>query len=161
MTKETIDVLVEGGNANPGPPLGPAIGPMGLDINAVVSKINEKTSDMKGMKIPVKLIIDPQTKEYEIKVGSPPVSALIKKELGVEKGSTAGETIGNLDMGQVMKLMKIKRDSLLANDDNSAVKEILGVCQSMGVTIEGKNAKETTRAVDEGKFDQYLNKESQ
>lgn len=160
MTKETIDVLVEGGNANPGPPLGPAIGPMGLDINAVVGKINEKTSDMGGMKVPVKLIIDPQTKEYEIKVGSPPVSALIKKELGVEKGSTAGETVGNLDMDQVMKLMKIKRDSLLANDDNSAVKEILGVCQSMGVTIEGKNAKETTRAVDEGKFDQYLNKES-
>ncbi|MCK4491411.1 MAG: 50S ribosomal protein L11 [Candidatus Altiarchaeales archaeon] len=160
MTKETIEVLVEGGNANPGPPLGPSIGPMGLDINAVVGKINEKTSDMKGMKVPVKLIIDPQTKEYEIKVGSPPVSALIKKELGVEKGSTAGETVGNLDMDQVMKLMKIKRDSLLANDDKCAVKEILGVCQSMGVTIEGKNAKETTRAVDEGKFDQYLNKES-
>ncbi|HIE34016.1 MAG TPA: 50S ribosomal protein L11, partial [Candidatus Altiarchaeales archaeon] len=87
MAKTTIEVLVEGGKASGGPPLGPAIGPLGLNINEVVNTINQKTAEFEGMKIPVKVTVDTDTKEYAISVGSPPTSALIKKELGLEKAT--------------------------------------------------------------------------
>ncbi|RLI91986.1 MAG: 50S ribosomal protein L11 [Candidatus Altiarchaeales archaeon] len=153
MKKETIEILVEGGRATGGPPLGPQIGPLGLNINEVVNAINEKTSSFEGMKIPVKVIVDPETKKFEIELGSPPTSALIKKELGLEKGSTNGKPVGNLSFDQLMRIVKMKRDSLLSNDLKGAAKEIIGTCKSMGVTIEGKDAKEIIREIDSGEFD--------
>jgi len=148
-----VEALVDGGNASGGPPLGPALGPTGVNINQVVSAINEKTKDMAGMKIPVKVIIDPSTKEFEIEVGSPPTSALIKKELNLEKGTGDNNPVGNLSFDQLLKITKMKRDSLLAEDLKGAVKEVIGVCQSVGVTIEGKPTKEITAEIDEGKWD--------
>jgi len=156
MSKQTIESLVDGGNASGGPPLGPALGPTGVNINQVVTAINEKTKDMTGMKIPVKVIIDPSTKEFEIEVGSPPTSALIKKELNLEKGTGSKEPVGNLGFDQLLKITKMKRDSLLAEDLKGAVKEVVGVCQSVGVTIEGKSPKEITVEIDEDKFDDRL-----
>ena len=79
---ETIEVLVEGGKASAGPPLGPALGPLGVNVMQVVNAINEKTKHFDGMKVPVKVIVDPKTKGFEIEVGTPPVTALILKELG-------------------------------------------------------------------------------
>jgi len=153
MKKETIEILVEGGRATGGPPLGPRIGPLGLNINEVVNAINEKTSSFEGMKIPVKVIVDLETKKFEIELGSPPTSALIKKELGLEKGSTNGKPVGDLSFDQLMRIVKMKRDSLLSNDLKGATKEIIGTCKSMGVTIEGKDAKEIIREIDSGEFD--------
>ena len=87
MAKETVESLVEGGKASAAPPLGPALGPLKINIGQVVAEINKKTAAFAGMKVPIKIIVDTETKEFEVEVGSPPVSELIKKELGLEKGS--------------------------------------------------------------------------
>ena len=81
-----VDVMVEGGKATPAPPLGPALAPLGVNIGAIVEEINKKTSSFKGMQVPVTVNVN-DDKSFEIKVGIPPVSALIKKELVLEKGS--------------------------------------------------------------------------
>lgn len=152
MAKETIDVLVDGGKASAGPPLGPALGPTGLKIADVVNEINKKTAEFEGMKIPVKVIIDTDTKTFEIKTGSPPTSALIKKELGLEKGSGTIAPVGNLTIAQAKKVAEMKKDSLLANDIKAAIKEVIGVCRTMGITIEGMTPKEATKAIDSGQL---------
>lgn len=155
--KVTVQALVDGGKASAGPPLGPALGPLGANIAKIIDAINQKTKDFAGLKVPVKVIVDKDTKEFEIEIGTPPVSALIKKELGVEKGGKAkGEVVGNLTMEQVVKIAKMKRDVTLAKELKSTVKEILGTCVSMGVTCEGKNPKEVIKEVNEGKYDKLL-----
>jgi large subunit ribosomal protein L11 len=88
MAEETIDLLVEGGKAAPGPATAPKLGAYKLNIGDVFKKVNEATSAYKGMQVPVKIIIDKDTKEVKVEVGTPPVSSLIKKELGLEKAKT-------------------------------------------------------------------------
>ncbi len=155
---EVIEALVDGGKATAGPPLGPALGPLGVNIMEVVKAINEKTKAFQGMKVPVKVVVDPNTKSFEITVGTPPTSALIKKELGIEKGSgDARKTkVGNLTMEQVKRIADMKKDSLLGKDMKSRVKEVIGTCQSMGITVEGKNPKDILKEIDEGKYDDVL-----
>ena len=147
---ETIDVLVDGGKANAGPPLGPALGPLGVNISDVVKKINEKTADFEGMKVPVKVIVDPATKKFEITVGTPPVSALIKKELVLEKGSQNARTtkVGNLTLDQIRKIARMKADSLLGVDEKARIKEIAGSCVTMGITVEGMDPREFQKKLD-------------
>jgi len=156
--KATIKALVDGGKATPGPPIGPALGPLGVNVGQIVAKINEKTAAFEGMKVPVKIIIDKKTKQFDIEVGSPPVSALIRKELGLEKGAkTAGkEVVGNLTFGQAIELAKLKLGAMMAKDLKASVKEVLGTCVSMGVTIDGREAREVQREIDEGKHDEEL-----
>ena len=160
--KKIIEALVAGGQATAGPPLGPALGPLGLNVMAVVNKINELTKDFSGMKVPVKIIVDVETKEFEVEVGTPTASALIIKELKIEKGSgdPGKEKVGNLSFEQVVKIAKMKRPELLAKDLKGAVKEILGSCVSMGVTVEGKDPKEVQKEIDEGKYDEVFEKEA-
>ena len=152
--KSRIKLLVEGGKASPGPPLGPALGPLGVNIGQVVAMINEKTAQFEGMKVPVTVVVD-KDKKFEIEVGSPPVSALIKKELGAEKGAkTPGkEVVGNLSFSQVLKIARMKLGGSLAGNLKKAVKEVLGTCVSVGVTVDGKDPREVQREVDEGKRD--------
>ena len=152
---ETIEALVEGGKATPGPPLGPALGPLGVNIGEIVKVINEKTRDFEGMKVPVKIKVDPGTKEFTVEVGTPPVSALVLKELGVEKGSSnpREQPVGNLTMEQVMKIARMKADSLLGATTRARVKEIIGSCVSIGVTIEGRSPKEILRAIEAGEIE--------
>src|SRR3989338_3247100 len=85
MASATISLLVEGGKATAGPPLGPSLAPMGVNIGQVVGKINEMTKSFVGMQVPVKVIVDKAKKTFEIEVGKPPVSALIKSELGLKE----------------------------------------------------------------------------
>jgi len=158
MMKTTVEALVEGGKANPGPPIGPALGPLGVNVGQIVAKINEKTAAFEGMKVPVKIIIDKKTKQFDIEVGSPPVSALIRKELGLDKGAkTAGtEVVGNLTIAQALELAKMKSSAMMAKGLKTAVKEVLGTCVSMGVTVDGRDPREVQREIDEGKHDEEL-----
>jgi len=150
--KKTVEALVSGGKATAGPPLGPALGPLGVNVLAIVNKINELTGDFMGMKVPVKVIVDTDTKGFEVEVGTPPTSALIAKELGVEKGAgnPKEEKVGDLSIEQVGRIAKIKMSQSYAKDVKSAAKEILGTCVSMGVTVEGKDPREIQKALDKG-----------
>lgn len=152
---EVLEMLVDAGKATAGPPLGPALGPMGVNIGEVINFINEKTKHFEGMKVPIKLTIDTKTKSYELEVGTPPTSALILKEIGIEKGS--GEThkikVGNLEIEQVMKIADMKKDSMLGKTRKDRMMEVVGACVSMGVTIEGKTAKEIQEDLRGGRYD--------
>jgi large subunit ribosomal protein L11 len=145
MGKESVDVLIEGGKATAAPPLGPALGPMGVNIGQVVAEINKKTADFKGMKVPVKVIIDSDTKLFEIKIGTPPASQLIKKEANIKKGASnpKAEKVADLKIEQIIKIANMKKDSLLGKDNLGRVLEIMGTCQSAGVMVEGKPAHDT------------------
>ena len=151
---ETIEVLVDGGKATPGQPLGPALGPTGINVVQVVQKINEKTKAFAGMKVPVKIIIA-ANKTFEIKVGTPPTSALLFKEMGVEKGSGAPKTTkaGDITMEQAIKVSEMKKDSLMGKDQKNRAKEVIGTCVSCGITVEGKEPRDILKEIDEGKWD--------
>ena len=114
--KKVVELIVNGGQANAGPPLGPALGPLGVNIVAIVNKINEITKEYAGMKVPVKISVDTEEKTFEVTVGTPTASALIVAELKIEKGSGTPNTVkvGNLSMEQMVKIAKIKGPQLLA-----------------------------------------------
>jgi len=152
---ETIEALVEGGKASAGPPLGPALGPMGVNIMEIINTINDKTKEFNGMKVPVKVIVDPATKKFEIEVGTPPAASLILNEMGAEKGaaSPSRHTAGNITIDQAIKVAKMKLDSLLGKDIKNKTKEIIGTCRSMGVNVEGKKPSEILKAINEGTYD--------
>jgi large subunit ribosomal protein L11 len=156
--KKTVEALIAGGAATAGPPLGPALGPMGVNVLAIVKKINEVTKDYAGMKVPVKIVVDTETKEFEVQVGTPTTAALIVKELRIEKGSgnPKAQKVGNLTMEQVVKIAKLKRTELLSRTLKAAAKEVIGTCISMGVLIENSEPREILRQIDEGKFDNYF-----
>lgn len=158
--KKVVDLLVSGGQATAGPPLGPALGPLGVNVLAIVNKINELTKDFAGMKVPVKVIVDPETKEFEVNVGTPTTSALIVRELKIEKGSGTPSTqkVGNLTMEQVIQIAKSKRSKLLGKTLKASAKEILGSCVSMGVTVEDKDPREVQKEINEGKYDEIFSK---
>jgi len=162
--QETIDLLVEGGKAAPGPTTAPKLSMYKLNIGEIFKEINDKTKDYAGMSVPVKLKIDTETKSYEISVGTPPISSMIKKELGIELAKITDEekakgktSVGNLKFDSVVKIAKIKKDSMLAKDLKTAVKQVVGTANSLtGVLIENKRPKELIKEIDEGKFDSLL-----
>lgn len=158
MAKETVEILIEGGKATPGPPLGPAIGPLGINMMQVVEQINEKTSDFAGIKVPVKVIVDVGTKAFEIEVGTPPTTALIKDELNIEKGSQDPglDKVADLSIEQALKIARMKFSALLSNDYKMATKEVVGTCVSMGLTVDGKDPKTVQKEIDEGIYDDQL-----
>lgn len=160
VEKKVVELLVSGGQATAGPPLGPALGPLGVNILAIVNKINELTKDYSGMKVPVKVTVNPENKEFEVNVGTPTASALIVSELKIEKGSGTPNTqkVGNLTIEQVIRIAKLKHPELLAKTSKAAAKEILGSCVSVGVTVEGRSPRELQREIDEGKYDEIFSK---
>lgn len=159
MAKETVDVLIVGGKATAAPPLGPALGPKGVNIGKVVADINAKTKDYAGMQVPVKVIINTDDKSYEITIGTPPTSALIKKELNIKKaaGNIGVDITGDLTFDQVMKIARMKDGAVTGKTAKDRVQEILGTCRSMSVNVEGKSAQAVTNAVAAGEYDAKLN----
>lgn len=158
---EKIEALVEGGNASAAPPLGPALGPLGVNIGKVVNKINEKTKEFEGIEIPVTVKVDSETKEFEIGVGTPPVSALLKNELDLDKMSPhpKEEKVADAKIEQLIKIAKMKRESMNTNDMKSLVKQIAGTCLVGGILIEGKDPKEVIKEIEEGKYDEEISQE--
>ncbi|MDK2372031.1 MAG: 50S ribosomal protein L11 [Candidatus Korarchaeota archaeon] len=158
MPKKVVKVMIEGGKATPGPPLGPALGGLGLNMGLVVKEINDKTKEYAGMKVPVEIEIDLETKEFEVRVGTPPTSMLILRELGAEKGSSdpGSKRIGDLKMEQVVKIARTKLENANTSDLKKVVKQVLGTALSMGVTVEGKNPREIQREIDSGVWDEVV-----
>ena len=159
--KKVVELLVNGGQANAGPPLGPSLGPLGVNILAIANKINELTKDYAGMKVPVKVSVNTEDKTFDVTVGTPTASALIVAELKVEKGSGTPNTVkvGNLSMEQMVRIAKIKRPELLSPTLKKATKEMLGTCVSLGVTVEGKDPREVQKEIDAGVYEQLFSSE--
>jgi len=157
--KQTISSLVTGGEASAGPPLGPALGPMGVNILQIISAINEQTKEFQGMKIPVTVVVDADTKKWEIEVGIPSASALLLKDAGIQKGSgTSGtEWVGEVSVDMIAKIAKVKLETSYASSLKSVAKQIVGTCLSLGIKVEGKTPKEFTAEINEGKWDSKLN----
>jgi large subunit ribosomal protein L11 len=156
-----IKLLAEGGSMKPGPALSQTLGPAGINISEVIKKVNEATSNFKGMKVPVELDIDAKTKAITVNVFSPPVSELVKKELGIEKGSGEQDKIkvANASIEQIISVAKTKLPNLLCRDLKSAVKTVVGSCVSLGILVESKSPVEVEQEIDEGKYDKEINEE--
>ena len=160
MSKEKVEIIVEGGKATAGATMGKAFGPLKVNVQDILKVINEKTEAFKGVKVPVKVTVDTETKEFEVEVGSPPVSELIKKELGLDKGSGTPNKnkIANLSIEQIIKIALMKKDSMLDKSLKSAVKSVIGSCNSLGCLIESKTSKEVNKDIEQGKYAHLIEK---
>jgi len=139
-----IKLMVEGGKASGGPPLGPALGPLGVNTAEVVRKINEMTTSFTGIKVPVLVKVDPKTKAFEIEIGTPPIPELLKKEANIKKGHGKAwkeGSVGNISMESVVNIAKSTLSKSFS-DLRGHVKEVLSTARSIGLTVEGKDPKE-------------------
>jgi large subunit ribosomal protein L11 len=154
---ETIEILVPGGEADPGPPLGPELGPTPVDVQAVVQTINEETAAFDGTEVPVTIEYE-EDGSFTIEVGVPPTAALIKDEAGFETGSGDPDTnfVADLSIDQVKTIAEQKVSDLLAYEVKGAAKEVAGTCVSLGVTIEGEDGRTFKQRVDDGEYDDVL-----
>ncbi|VVB77410.1 50S ribosomal protein L11 [uncultured archaeon] len=151
MGEATINGLIEGGKATAGPPLGPALGPLGVNTAKIIAELNAQTSAYAGIKVPIKIIVDTATKSYKIEIGSPPTSALVCKELGIQKGAKGKEEVaGNMTLEQVRNVANAADKKLYGNTLSAKMAQVIGTCESMNVTVEGTNAKEFMKKVKSG-----------
>lgn len=153
-----IKILAEGGSMKQGPALSQKLGPAGININQVIQKVNEATENFSGLKVPVELNVNLSTKAFEVKVFSPPVSELLKKELGITKSSGMQKKmqVANASIEQIISVAKIKLPNMLCKDLKSAVKTIVGSCVSSGILIENKPAHEIEKEIEDGKYDKEI-----
>lgn len=153
--KKAISALVTGGEASAGPPLGPALGPLGVNVLGIVNEINNQTSSFKGMRVPVRVEVDLETKLFTVTVGTPTTSALIVKESGIPKGAGKPKTefVGDLTIDKVVSIARSKISGSYAKNIKSAAKEVVGSCVSIGVKIEGKDPREFMAEIEAGKWD--------
>ncbi|WP_336364055.1 50S ribosomal protein L11 [Halalkalicoccus salilacus] len=157
----TIEVLVPGGEATPGPPLGPELGPTPVDVQAVVQEINDQTAAFDGTEVPVTVTYEDDG-SFEIDVGVPPTAALVKDEAGFDTGSGEPQKdfVADLSVDQVRQIAEQKLPDLLAYDLKGAAKEVVGTCTSLGVTIEGENPREFKERIDAGEYDDVFAEEA-
>jgi large subunit ribosomal protein L11 len=158
---ETIEVLVPGGQADPGPPLGPELGPTPVDVQAVVEAINDQTAAFDGTEVPVTVAYDDDG-SFDIEVGVPPTAELIKDEAGFETGSGEPQTnfVADLSTDQIRQIAEQKRSDLLAYDLKNAAKEVVGTCVTLGVTIEGEDPREFKQRIESGEYDDAFAEEA-
>ena len=158
MSYEVVEALVDGGKATAGPPLGPQLGPLGVNVVSIVDAINSETNDFRGMRVPVKVRVNTDDKTFTIEVGVPPTASLILKEAGVEKGSgnTPEEIMGNIQFENVITIAKTKLPNSLANDLKGVCLEVLGSCVSAGVTVDDVDAREIQKKIKDGQYDDIL-----
>jgi large subunit ribosomal protein L11 len=154
---DSIEVLVPGGNADPGPPLGPELGPTPVDVQAVVQEINDETAAFDGTEVPVTVSYE-EDGSFDIEVGVPPTAELIKDEADFETGSGEPheEFVADLSVEQVRQIAEQKQSDLLSYDLKNAAKEVVGTCTSLGVTIEGENPREFKDRIDSGEYDEIF-----
>ena len=156
-----VKLIVDGGDMKPGPAIAQQIGPLGINLGKVIADVNTATLSFKGTKVPVEIDVDGKTKTFTIKVNSPPVSELIKKELGLEKGSGQAlkYKVGNLAFERIVSIAKTKMPNLLARDLKAGVKLVVGTCVALGVLVDNKEAKDIEKDIDSGVYDNIIKNE--
>ncbi len=136
--KKVIKVQARGGQANPAPPLGPALGQAGVDIAGFCGKFNEQTKNRMGQLVPVEITVY-EDRTFSFKLKQPPAATLIMERAKIQKGS--GEPnknkVGKITKAQLKEIAEIKMPDLNATDLESAMNIIAGSARSMGVTVEG------------------------
>jgi len=145
---DEVSVLVEGGKASAGPPLGPALGPLGVNVGQVVAQINEKTKQFAGMRVPVVVRVDPATRAFTLVVGRPPVAALLLKEAGKEKGSGKPKTepVGDVSLAAVQRIAEAKGDDMHGRTVEEKMNQVIGTCVSLGLTVDGEDPRAVLKA---------------
>jgi len=135
--KTIIKLQIQAGQANPAPPIGPALGQHGLNIQEFCKKFNERTKDKIGNIIPVEITLY-EDRTYEFILKTPPASELLKKAAGIKKGSgkPLAEKIGKVTKKQIQDIAEIKMPDLNAKDIEGAMNIIAGTAKQMGITIE-------------------------
>jgi len=162
----TIKAMVEGGKANAGV-IAPSLVGVKVNIGEIVNAINEKTREFDGIQVPVTVEVDTGTNKFEVSVGTPTISALIKKELKVkklakapfnifEKDEVKEEFKESLSFDQVVKIAKMKMEDMKTDDLKIAVKQVVGACVSSGVYIENKKPKEILEEIKQGKWNEKI-----
>jgi large subunit ribosomal protein L11 len=131
-----VKLAINAGKATPAPPIGPALGQHGVNIMAFCKEYNAKTADQAGMVVPVEISVF-EDRSFTFVLKTPPASVLIKKELGLERGSGQPHKtkVGILTQAQLRKIAEQKMPDLNANDIEAAMKVIAGTARSMGVTV--------------------------
>ena len=134
--RAVIKLQLEAGKATPAPPVGPALGQHGANIMAFCKEYNERTSSQGGSIVPVEIIVY-EDRSFVFSLKTPPASDLIKKAVGLEKGSPAQirEKVGTITRGQVRQIAEAKMKDLNANDIEAAMRMVEGTARSMGVEI--------------------------
>jgi large subunit ribosomal protein L11 len=137
--KTIIKVNLPAGEATPAPPLGPALGQHGVAIMEFVKAYNDKTASMKGQMVPAVITIY-EDRSFDFELKKAPVSEMIRKKLGLDKGSgeTGREVVGTLTKQQVEEIAQEKMDDLNAHDLEAASRIVAGTARSMGVKVEEK-----------------------
>lgn len=155
-----IKLLVDAGNMKPNPTISQKLGPLGINMGKLIGEVNKATSKYAGLKVPVEVDIDISTKDFKIKVLTPPTTELLKKELGITKASMMPKSIyvGNISIEQVINIARIKMPDMKVDNFKSAVKTVLGSCVSSGILVESRNAKEIIEEVDKGIYDDIIKK---
>lgn len=137
--KTTIKLQIPAGKANPAPPIGPALGQHGLNIQEFCTKFNQQTKDLGNDIIPVEITVY-EDRRYTFILKTPPASALLKKAAGIEKGSGSplSQKVGKVTRNQIKEIAQKKMADLNAKDLTGAMKIIEGTAKQMGLTIEDK-----------------------
>jgi large subunit ribosomal protein L11 len=133
-----IKLQLPAGQATPAPPVGPALGQHGANIMAFCKEYNEKTANQAGSIVPVEITVF-EDRSFTFIMKTPPASDLIRKALGIEKGSAQQlrDKVGTLSRDQVRKIAETKMRDLNANDIDAAMKMVEGTARSMGVEVAG------------------------
>lgn len=136
--KRTMKLQIQAGEASPAPPLGPALGQVGVNIGEFVNQFNEATAEMGDDLVPVEITVY-EDRSFDFDLKSPPASSLIKEKAGIESGASdiLNETAGTVTKDQIREISERKIDDLSANDLEAADKIIEGTCRSMGVEVKG------------------------
>ncbi|HYA57547.1 MAG TPA: 50S ribosomal protein L11 [Thermoplasmata archaeon] len=136
-----VSILVEGGKAAAGATLGSALGPLGVNVGQVVQKINEETKQFAGMRVPVIIRVDPNTRDFTLVVGRPPVAALLLKESKKEKGSGKPKTevVGDVSLEAVRRIAEAKGEDLHGRSVEERMNQVIGTCVSLGLTVGGED----------------------
>jgi len=135
--KTVIKLQIQAGKANPAPPVGPALGQHGLNIQDFCSRFNEATKDKMGDIIPAEItVFEDRTFDFVLK--TPPASDMLRKAAGVEKGSgnPLKEKVGKVTKAQIKEIAEKKMPDLNANDAEAAMKIVEGTARSMGIRVE-------------------------
>ncbi len=141
MSKKVVGQIrlqLPAGQANPSPPVGPALGAHGVNIMGFCKEFNARTQDKAGLILPVVISVYAD-RSFSFIMKSPPAAVLLKKAAGLAKGSGVPhkEKVGSVTRDQVLEIAKTKMDDLNANDEEAAIKIIAGTARSMGIVVEG------------------------